>query len=78
MNNTSTPQWGQSTNASVTPDGKSIMKPLEQAVHVPLIPLGASTTGFLELGKDIPPLRAFALAVETGCLSWIEDGELRS
>ena len=54
------------------------MKPLEQALHVPFIPLGAPTAGFLELGKDIPPLRAFALAVEAGCFSWIDDGELRS
>ena len=54
------------------------MKPLEQALHVPFIPPGASITGFLELGKDIPPLRAFALAVGAGCLSWIEDGELQS
>jgi|TARA_B110000881_G_scaffold220601_1_gene246334 hypothetical protein len=64
VNNTSTPQCGQSTNASVTPDGKSIMKPLEHALQDPLIPLGFSTGDFFELGRDIPPLLTFILTDE--------------
>jgi hypothetical protein len=77
VNNTSTPQCGQSTKASLTPDGKSIMKPLEHALQDPLIPIGSSTGAVLALGRDIPPLRTFTLADEIGCDCGVEVGTFR-